>query len=279
MNNQTLKRRLVQLRPASVGFLMGGYFWLCAMALGINFAVGYAASSVLIWAGLIGAVLNKTKLRRILWIAPASITVLYLLVAFTPIVRGPALGLIRTDPIQKVDAIVVLSAGITPDNLLSFPGLDRLLSGVDLVKQGFASNIVVTRIGGVNVSAEPDQDRIIGLLSPAPKVFRVGRVLNTHEEAQQVTLLAKEQGWKKIILVTAPLHSSRAAATFEMLGLQVISRPCINRQYATTDFRDPNGGHFEIQSLSTVDDRLGVFQHLLYEKLGWWSYRRKGYVK
>ena len=58
MKNQKLKRRLVKLRPAAVGFLMGGYFWLCSMALGINFAVGYAASSFLIWAGVVGGLLR-----------------------------------------------------------------------------------------------------------------------------------------------------------------------------------------------------------------------------
>ena len=242
-------------------------------------AVGYAANSFVLWAGLVGALLGITKVGKFLWIPPALVTLLFILVAYTPIIRGTALSLIRTDPVAKADAVVVLSAGITPDNLIGYPGLDRLLGGVELVRKGYASNIVVTRIGSPNVSAEPDQDRIIGLLSPSPKVYRVGKVLNTHEEAVQVTELARAQGWKTILLVTSPLHSSRAAATFENLGLIVISQPCRNRQYAVTEFTDPNGGHFVVPALSTVDDRLGAFQHLIYEKLGWWSYRRKGYVK
>jgi uncharacterized SAM-binding protein YcdF (DUF218 family) len=96
-------------------------------------------------------------------------------------------------------------------------------------------------------------------------VSSVGPVGDTHDEAVLVSKLARQQGWKKILLVTSPTHSRRAALTFAKTGLTVISTPC-----------QETG--FDLENLNTSGDRLMAFRTALHELVGLRVYRTRGWI-
>ncbi|MDO8667273.1 MAG: YdcF family protein, partial [Gemmatimonadales bacterium] len=219
----------------------------------------------------IGAVLGATRWRRLLWIAAAIGTGLTLLVAYTPIVVTPAHNLIRADPpeARASDAVVVLSAGLNDDALISGDGADRLLTGIRLVALGAAPRLVVTRlhrkVGHGEVTSEEDQRRLVALARDSIALFSVDSVTTTHEEALRFAVLARREGWTSVILVTSPLHTSRACATFEKVGFRVTCVPSESREFA-------------VRALRTPRDRLAAFRNSLYEMAGHAKYRWKGWI-
>ncbi len=275
----TKKFLVNRLAPAITGFAIGFVSWLVILVLGLSPGGDYSSYGNFIPAGIVGAILGSTRFRFVNWIVISALAFLLLIVGFTPVVRQPALNLIVRDPLQKADAIVVLSAGITRDNHLGNVAADRLLTGLDLMRKGYATSLVVTQIAGNGNAAEADQDRLISLLPGHPDVSRVGIVRTTRDEGLQIKSLADKRGWKRIILVTSPLHSKRAKAVFEKVGLIVISQPCITRKYSVEDFEDPSGmKFFKWRALDHPYDKITVFSDLLYERMAGISYRRKGWI-
>ena len=93
----------------------------------------------------------------------------------------------------------------------------------------------------------------------------VGPVSNTHDEAQAVAELMRSRGWDKVILVTHPWHMRRAAAAMEKAGVHVICSPCTE-------------GRHDLSTLDGSNSRIAGFRYWIYESLGYWSYRRRGWV-
>ena len=118
------------------------------------------------------------------------------------------------DPVQKADAIFVL-AGST---------MDRPLEAVDLYQEGYAPRIVLTRETperGILISArrgavlpfKADQarDAMIQLGVPMDAIVVPPRIHdNTAQEAQTLRALAREQRWRRVIVVAARYQTRRA---------------------------------------------------------------------
>jgi uncharacterized SAM-binding protein YcdF (DUF218 family) len=94
-------------------------------------------------------------------------------------------------------------------------------------------------------------------------LIEVGPVYSTYDEAVAVSRLARERGWREILLVTSPLHTRRAHATFAQAGLPTLAQPCDERKY-------------DLGSLNDPPDRLGAFRDWLYEFTAWQVYRLRG---
>ena len=120
-------------------------------------------------AGLLAVTVIAVNLRLFVW--PASST--------------PA----------RADAVVVLAGG---DG-------ERLDRGLELVRQGVASNLVV--------STGPDE------LCGAPHDFAVYCFLpdpeDTRGEAEAVGRIAEQKGWDHLVLVTSDYHATRARLLLE----------------------------------------------------------------
>ncbi len=82
--------------------------------------------------------------------------------------------------------------------------------------------------------------------------------------------LAKEKGWKKIILVTSAWHMRRAAATFRKAGLDVIPVGC-DCQGSVALQRDR-------VSLVPRAQSLILFKLWAEETLGYAAYRLHGWI-
>ena len=246
---------------------------LCAVAaymLGVQQLTRKSEISFLVPAVIIGAVLGATRLRPLLWIGAGLLALLCLLVAYTPLVRGISQPLIRRDPVTRVDAIAALSAGVTPEGWLKSESLDRVLSAVSLQRNGLAPFLMISRerarFGRQTISDSVDLGDIVNLTGSAPAVTFVDSVFTTRTEALQMKRIADARGWRRIAVVTSPLHTRRACATFEAVGLQVVCVPAALR-----------GSGLDARSIP--EDRFRGFRSWLYETFATDSYRRRGWIR
>ena len=222
-------------------------------------------------AAVVGAVLGASRLRPLLWSAAAIIAVLCLATAYTPLVSSLAQPMVRRDRIPpRVDAIAVLSMGFTPDGLMRSETLDRLLTGLVLAKRGVARTVLVSRerraLDGKSVSDSADQETLLQLARPSAQVIFVDSVFTTRTEALRMKAIAQAHGWSTIAVVTSPMHTRRACATFEAVGFKVVCVPAAVRE----------SGLYEG---SNALDRLRAFRSWLYEAFASDSYRRHGWIR
>ena len=226
-------------------------------------------------AATAGALLALSRLRVLLWIGAAGTILLCAIVALTPLTTSvlPTRALVRRDAVASaslpVDGVVVLSGGITADSLLEPEALDRLLTGLTLMQEGVAPVLVVTRArrrdGGV---ADGDQQRVRALVARAFPILLVDSVRTTRDEAVNAWRLFRERGVTapRVAVVTSPLHTRRACATFETVGFAVTCVPAISRVYS-------------VAHATSASDRLALFRRWLYERAAWVEYRGKAWVR
>ena len=222
-------------------------------------------------AAIFGAIVGPTRLRPLVWVPAGIVAALCIVVGYTPIVSALARPLVRKDPLpSRVDAVDVLGAGLTPDGMVRSEGLDRLLSGMSLVKRGLSSVLLVSReqksVGGKTVSDSADLQSIAAYAGTAVRVIFVDSVLTTRTEALRVAAIARANRWSTIAVVTSPMHTRRACATFEAVGgLRVVCVPAAVRQSG-------------LYPGANTEDRLRAFRSWLYEMFASSSYKSRGWI-
>src|SRR5262249_4919651 len=136
-------------------------------------------------------------------------------------------NLLRADPLRTAPAVVVLAADSQLEGrALSGASQERLLRAYELLRHGCAPLMVLTRLAPHSAAYRLQVEAQLASLGFEFDVAEVGPVRNTRDEAVVVAALARERGWKEVILVTHPWHMRRAAAAFEQEGLPVICTPC-----------------------------------------------------
>ena len=253
------------------GAILGTLAAVAAHVLGVQQLLRTPDLSLYLPAAAVGAILGATRLRPLLWISAGIIAVLCVAIAYTPVVSSLASPLIRRDSVPpRVDAIAVLSGGFTRDGMMRGETLDRLLTGLALARRRPGSTLLISReslpSGGRSVSDSADKQRVVALANPPGPVIFVDSVLTTRTEALRMKAIAKPRGWATIAVVTSPMHTKRACATFEAVGFKVVCVPA--------DLRD--SGLYEG---STGLDRLRSFRSWLYETFASSSYKRRGWTR
>lgn len=258
-SGRNLRKDLLQ------GAVLGAVVYAAAYGLRIPKALLEADQSWAILAAAgVGAVLSAVRLRSVLWVLCAAASALFVVVAMTPVFSRSALNLVERDQLRKADAVVVLGSSTTRERKLDDVAFIRTVEGMRLVQDGLAPVLVWTRVGGQYPDPSADVEELASLCGGV-KTVRVGPVLSTRDEAMKVADLAHARRWKSVILVTSPYHSSRAAAVFRKLGLDVISYPSSERMFSITKPR-------------STRERVEVFRWWLYEHVRWTYYRARGWI-
>jgi uncharacterized SAM-binding protein YcdF (DUF218 family) len=257
---------------ASAGGLLGAVLWLEMIAFGLPRVFfetpGYSLIPI---AVIVGAMLGRTRVRRALVALVVGLAGVLAIVAFTPVMRRPAHALIRSDPVgtRPVQAVIVLSGGITTDGHLRAQSLDRVLGGISLIKRGVAGTLIISRErwgpSGRGVTSDADQQRLVSLLERPVRLLIVDSVFSTRDEAVRMRALARTLDLTSVAIVTSPLHTYRACATFEKAGFTVTCVPSESRDVALGTLRLPT-------------DRVHAFQLWLYELAGLAKYRLSGWI-
>ena len=252
--------------------IMAAAAWLTLGGFGAHQLVRGGGVGWLWLALLLGALAGARGLERVVAAASASALGLLLAVQWIPLFGGLARRYVREDtlPEQAVDGVVVLSAGLSADGRLNTPGVDRLLEGLRLVRAGRSSRLILSRVAssvdGDSVRSDEDQQELVATAGLAPELHIVHPVGSTRLEAVRIRELADRHAWRTLIVVTSPTHTHRACATFEAVGFRVICRPSPDRSVALSSQKSPM-------------DRSLAFGQWVYETLGWWKYRWRGWVR
>ena len=153
---------------------------------------------------------------------------------------------------------------------------DRILAAVELVRQGHAKVLV---LGGAAYKRDgverPDSEIIIRWLASwqvaAGEIIPLGICRDTRDEALKTAELARQRGWKRVIVVSSGYHLRRAEGVFRQTGLEV---DMVGAEFLGLEHRD--GGAW----IRAVPDSEGFrhFNYWLHEELGLVYYRLKGWL-
>jgi len=141
--------------------------------------------------------------------------VLYL--ARHPILRFAAEFWIIEDPIDKADAIIVLS----DDNFYA----DRATRAAELSREGKAPVVVASgrRLRPSAGIAELMEHDLVERGVPRDRILRFAHDADgTREEAEALARFAKERKWRSVIVVTSNYHTRRARYIFRRVFPQDI---------------------------------------------------------
>ena len=245
--------------------------WLVLGTLGVPQLVGMQAVGDLPWIALAGAALGALGLAPLFGGLLAISVLSVFLVSWFGLLDNRMRDMVRSDSLSRsqVDAVVVLSGNLTREGRIGSEALARLLAGLELRRRLPARHLVLTSIHrirrGDTLSSEGDQRALIARFDPDAVLHVVGPVRDTHDEAVAVSGLARQQGWRRLAIVTSPLHTRRACAAFERQGLAIVCRPSEPRDYSLNLRRAPA-------------DRLEAFRDWLYEVVGLRVYRSRGWL-
>ena len=218
-----------------------------------------------------GALIATTRFGSVLWLALVSLSLVVLIVCYTPVMLAPAKQFVRSDGnTSQVDAVVVLSGSMTEDGLITREPIVRLLSGIaearKLHVRTLAMSVISEQTGSRGViSSERDQRALVAQYAPDLELLLVRDVHSTHDEALQFVALGRTHRWQRIAVVTSPTHTKRACKTFETLGIAVTCRPSDSREYS-------------LRYLGGAHSRLNVFRDVMYETLATMLYRSRGWM-
>ena len=254
----------------AVGAAAGALSAFLLASLGVHAVVNLSTPATVLIATLVGAIVGVLKWQRFLVYVACVLLIVFIVIAYTPVMYGVASSWVRDDPIPpSADAIVVLSASVKSDGALNAEGTERLLEGIELFQRRIAPRVFTTSVeamypNGVRVS-NADQKRLLKMGGADSAWTSLSGAFTTRDEALQSAIQLPAAS-RKVVVVTSPLHTRRACATFEAVGFTVICHPATERQYVTWHPLSP-------------PDRLASFRDYLYERMGVLKYRSKGWVK
>lgn len=267
------------LRPARVSVsraLEGGAIGIAGWCILFAFHLlpGFLADTpgVLLFA-IIGATFNLTRLRQALIVLLISAAGLVLVVAETPISTALASRWVRADrlPTGKLSAVIVTSAGVNPNGTMSSEALDHFLTGLELIHDGRSEVLLSTTVeeefpdGAVTSAA--DQSRVVALFSKPLTWLHTSPSESTREEAVKSAAQLLPRGIARVAVVSAPMHTRRACATFEAVGFTVTCIPARARKA---------GGGWKPGPWP--EDRLTVFGDWVYEVVATAKYHVRGWL-
>ncbi len=165
------------------------------------------------------------------WLSLGGVAVLWL--ASTPLLGRPVIRALEDrgarlmpSPLPAADAVVVLGGGLRPAlpprrRVEVNEAGDRLLTGVELIREGKAQRLVLSggRVTFRSDDPAPAEARSAATLArwlgvPPGTIMLSEAARNTAEEAVAVQELANRWGWRSVLLVTSASHLPRATATF-----------------------------------------------------------------
>ena len=230
--------------------------------------------------------------------ALSAMGIVLLWLAATPLVsRQLVWGLeeraarLTPEPIPRADAVLVLGGGLRPA-LPPRHGVevneagDRLLRAVALIREGKAPWLLVSggRVTFMANDPAAGEARLARALAtslgvPAERIVTSEEGRNTAEESRALVRVARQRGWRSLLLVTSATHLPRSLATLRRASgdLRIVPVAC--------DFQLPARGSFGTPTLAGTllsvlpsAESLVLTTTAMREHLGLLAYRLRGWL-
>jgi uncharacterized SAM-binding protein YcdF (DUF218 family) len=182
--------------------------------------------------------------------------------------------------LAPADAILLLGGATRPalpprEQVELNESADRIVHAARLFRAGKAPVIIVSS-GRMpwQSGLPPEADAIAALLEelgvPAGAIVRETESANTYENCVNSKRLLDARGAREVLLVTSALHMRRAFATCRTAGLTLRAAP--------TDYWVAGD---EAATRDVIPDAEALLlTHLaLRERLGFWAYQRRGWIR
>jgi uncharacterized SAM-binding protein YcdF (DUF218 family) len=260
-------------RRALRGAVLLSLLWVVVARLGVHDAAGLPELRHLPVVAAVGALLGWWGWIAPVWLMASVTTACLLAVTATPVMRPAVAALLVRDPAPDAagaDAVFVLSSAVTPEGRIARQGPERLLHGLALAK-ATGVPLVVSEIrprSRPESSSLPDQRALAALAGVEGRLEAITDVGSTRDEAVRVAALARARGWRRLAVVTSPVHARRACATVARAGVAVRCAPAPSREL---DLAGP-------RALEGTEARAHAFALWLYETIAWALYRARGWV-
>lgn len=191
--------------------------------------------------------------------------------------------------LPRADAVLVLGGGLRPA-LPPRRGVevgeagDRLLTGVELLRQGLAPALLVSG-GRVSFTAGDPASSEAGSAArlarwlgvPAERIVLSPEARTTGEEALALTAIARQRGWRSVLLVTSATHLPRSLATFRRLTALTIVPVACDYQLPQRALMGATTPSSLLLSLVPNADALAQTSVSLKEVIGLAVYRLRGW--
>ena len=188
---------------------------------------------------------------------------------------------VKLDALPACDAVVLLGGSLdpSPDEVAELhltKAADRIVTALEVIRLGKASVLVcggsgIAMDGAMKIEADLFKQALTERHVPVSEIVSLGLCADTHDEAVRTRSLATQRGWRRVLLVTSANHLPRAVATFRTAGIEVVPVPCnfqTRRAASFNPLRTAIPGNFGFEKTSVW----------LHEKIGWWEYRRRGWI-
>jgi uncharacterized SAM-binding protein YcdF (DUF218 family) len=137
------------------------------------------------------------------------------------------LGVARRDEREPADAILVVGRALECDRpTAAFAA--RLAHAAELFDAGLAPRLIVA--GGLTgnatrTEAEAGREHLVALGVPEEAIHCEGGSRHTLENLRNVRATLRQRGWRRLLVVSDPLHLARVAALARGLGLDARYSP------------------------------------------------------
>lgn len=184
------------------------------------------------------------------------------------------------DELPHVEAVVVLAGilnlkGSTPEYLEFNEAVERILAGIQLVKQDYADTLLISGGTGSLYHQEEKEAPLLRQFAidfgvPEEHILIESASRNTYENAIHTQQIMQEHGISHILLVTTAIHLPRSMACFQNIGIEPIPYP--------VDFHSSPDVNY---TLSDIIPNTGAFRktsYILHEYIGLLAYKLAGYI-
>lgn len=171
--------------------------------------------------------------KKLIWIIVAIVILVVVLPLFVGWYLSPQ------DTLEKVDAVVVVSGGDSNK---------RIDKGVQLYKEGWAKVLIFS-----GAAAEGDVSNAAAMKNiavsrgvPEGAILIEEKSKITAENAKFTAEIIKENGYKSMILVTAPYHQRRTYNLFkkELPDVEILNQSAIDESWRKKGWWENNVGRF-----------------------------------
>ena len=184
------------------------------------------------------------------------------------------------DELPRVDAVVVLAGVVnlslsTPEYIEFNESIERIITGIQLLKQGYARTLLISGGTGSLYDQEKKEAPLLRNFAiefgvPESQILMESASRNTYENALQTRQIMQEHGISQVMLVTTAIHLPRAMACFHKLGIAPIAYP--------VDFQLAPNWKYHIADIIPGSGAFRRSSVVLHESIGLLAYKLAGYI-